>query len=118
MGEKSNVGRKLGFLGDNVFYEDNGCKYAKELKYEGTCLPSKDYPAGCPFTVICLEDVHDTQQQDYRNKKIKELYYEHNMTQVQIAKLVGLSVDYIFQIVHSKTWSKELHKYVVGMQNA
>jgi DNA-binding XRE family transcriptional regulator len=117
MSGKSNVGRKLGFLGDNVFYEDTGCKYAKELGYKGTCLPSKDYPAGCPFTIICLEDVHDTQQQDYRNQKIKELYYEQGLSQVEIAKAIGLSTNYVLQIVHDKTWDKVTRRYI-GLQNA
>ena len=117
MSGKSNVGRKLGFLGDNVFYEDKGCKYAKELKYEGTCLPSKDYPAGCPFTIICLEDVHDTTDTYFRNQKIKELYYEQGLSQVEIAKAIGLSANYVLQIVHDKTWDKVTRRYI-GLQNA
>ena len=108
----SSNGRPLGFLGDNVFYEDTGCKYAKELGYKGTCLPSKDYPDGCPFTYICLEDVHDTKNKEYRNQKIKELYFEQGLTQVAIAKATGLSTDYISHIVHDRVYDNNLRKYV------
>ena len=110
-------GRPLGFLGENVFYEDTGCEYAKKLNYNGTCLPSTDYPGGCPFTHICLEDVHDAQQQDFRNEKIKQLYYEEGLTQVQIANAIGLSANYVMQIIHDKTWDKATKRYV-GLQNA
>lgn len=113
----SKKGRPLGFLSENVFYEDTGCEYAKKLNYNGTCLPSTDYPGGCPFTIICLEDVHDTTDTDFRNEKIKELYYEEGLTQVQIAKAIGLSPAYVMQIIHDKVWNKNTRSYT-EMQNA
>jgi len=100
------IGRPIGFLGDNIFYEDKGCKYAKELKYEGTCLPSKDYPNGCPFTHICLEDVHDNQQKEYRDNKIRELYYEQGLSYTNISNITGLKISVIENAIHSNNTEK------------
>jgi hypothetical protein len=57
-------------------YKDTGCDYAKKEKYLGTCLPSKEFPNGCPFT-ICLEIIYEKDcnlnPKKERDNKIREL---------------------------------------------
>jgi DNA invertase Pin-like site-specific DNA recombinase len=57
-----------------------------------------------------LEEVHDTECKDKRDEKIKEMYNK-GITQIEIGKLLGISVATVFQVVHENVWNSALGKY-------
>jgi DNA-binding NarL/FixJ family response regulator len=84
-----------------IYYPDKGCTKAKAAGYLGTCLPSEEYPEGCPFPQ-CLEDpgVPSPLQEENtkRNTEIKHLS-ETGWTADKIAKYAGLSERHTQRII-------------------
>jgi 5-enolpyruvylshikimate-3-phosphate synthase len=62
----SKTGRGKGYLGENIFYEDNEANTQRKQGYKGTCLPNKDFPDGCPLLYFVWK------KSTIQNARIKE----------------------------------------------
>ena len=100
------IGRPIGFLGDNIFYEDKGCKYAKKLKYNGTCLPSKDYQMVVLLPIFAWKMFTIINKRNTGTTRLEGIVLRARLSYTNISNITGLKISTIENVIRNNNTEK------------